>query len=152
MAYITEEARRELLDDIAEAIEHLSLALAALGTAYEQLDERTADRLEDELFGPAQLAYGRARRTHTAFAERHRLPTRTFAPAAPRAPSHGVSGLVGMAVEEVEHADGTLTELQDSMRPVEVGDPELRAGLAEVRELLAVLPERARELLRTLGR
>src|ERR1700741_4006793 len=109
MAYVTEEARRQLLDDIAESIEHLGLALAALGTAYEQLDERTADRLEDELFGPTQLAYGRARRTHTGFAERHGLPTRTFAPAAPRAASHGVAGLVGMAVEEVEHADGTLT-------------------------------------------
>ena len=38
------------------------------------------------------------------------------------------------------------------MRPVEVGDAELRAGLAEVRELLAPLPERAREFLRRWGR
>ena len=45
-----------------------------------------------------------------------------------------------------------LADLQDSMRPVEVGDAELRAGLAEVRALLAPLPDRAREILRTLGR
>jgi hypothetical protein len=38
------------------------------------------------------------------------------------------------------------------MLPVEVGDPELRAGLAEVRELLGGLRARARELVRTLGR
>jgi hypothetical protein len=38
------------------------------------------------------------------------------------------------------------------MMPVEVGDPELRAGLAEVRELLGEVPTRAREFVRTLGR
>jgi hypothetical protein len=38
------------------------------------------------------------------------------------------------------------------MMPVEVGDPELRAGLAEVRELLGAVPGRAREFVRTLGR
>jgi hypothetical protein len=45
-----------------------------------------------------------------------------------------------------------IAELQDSMRPVEVGDAELRAGLADVRARLADLPERGRQLLRTLGR
>jgi hypothetical protein len=38
------------------------------------------------------------------------------------------------------------------MAPVEVGDAELRAGLAEVRELLGEVPPRAREFVRTLGR
>jgi hypothetical protein len=38
------------------------------------------------------------------------------------------------------------------MLPVEVGDPELRAGLADVRELVGNLRSRARELVRTLGR
>ena len=38
------------------------------------------------------------------------------------------------------------------MRPVEVGDAELRAGLAEVRELVADLGLRGREFLRTFGR
>jgi hypothetical protein len=45
-----------------------------------------------------------------------------------------------------------LGELQDSMLPVEVGDVELRTGLAEVRELLGGVRMRARELVRTLGR
>jgi hypothetical protein len=38
------------------------------------------------------------------------------------------------------------------MLPVEVGDPELRAGLAEVRVLLDDLTSRSREFVRTLGR
>jgi hypothetical protein len=38
------------------------------------------------------------------------------------------------------------------MRPVEVGDPELRAGLAAVRELAAPLPERARRFVSLYGR
>jgi len=36
--------------------------------------------------------------------------------------------------------------------PVEVGDAELRAGLADVRERLGELPDRGHNLLRTLGR
>ena len=38
------------------------------------------------------------------------------------------------------------------MLPVEVGDAQVRAGLMEVRELLGGVRERARELVRTLGR
>jgi hypothetical protein len=152
VAYDTNQARRDLLDGIADAIESIGAALAALGGAYEQLDEHTADRLEEELFRPVQVAYGRARRTHAGFASRHGLPERTFEPAATGAPSHGVRGFLDQALEAVEEADIALVELQDSMMPVEVGDPELRAGLAEVRELIAPLPERARELLRRWGR
>ncbi|TMK24264.1 MAG: hypothetical protein E6G62_08820, partial [Actinobacteria bacterium] len=73
MPYTTADARQQLLDAVAEATEALAAALAALGEAYEQLDERNADVLEQELFRPVQLAYGRARRTHAAFAERHGL-------------------------------------------------------------------------------
>ena len=36
--------------------------------------------------------------------------------------------------------------------PVEVGDTELRAGLAEARELVGPLTNRAREIVRVLGR
>src|ERR671917_11552 len=139
MAYATREAREALLETVAEATDEIGAALAALAAAYEQLDERTADRLEEELFRPVQVAYGRARRTHTAFAERYGLPTRTFEPAAPGAPSHGVRGFLDMAVESVAGADDTLAELQDSMLPVEVGDAELRAGLADVREHVSAL-------------
>ncbi len=49
-------------------------------------------------------------------------------------------------------ADETLSTLQDSMLPVEVGDPELRAGLAEVRVGLAEVEGHARDFLRTFGR
>ena len=55
-------------------------------------------------------------------------------------------------VTSASNADIVLAELQDSMMPVEVGDPELRAGLAEVRELLGDVTARAREFTRTLGR
>ena len=152
MAYVTREAREDLLESIAEAIAAIGTALASLGTAYEQLDEQTADRLEEELFRPVQVAYGRAQRTHAGFAERHGLPGRSFEPAAPGRASQDVRSLLDDAVEAVAEADDVLAELQDSMRPVEVGDAELRAGLSEVRELLGALRGRARELVRTLGR
>ena len=152
MAYTTADARQQLLDTLGAAADRLGLALAALSEAYEQLDENTAETLERELFRPVQSAYGRARRTHAQFAERHGLESREFVAAAPGAPSRGVKGLVEVAVGEVEAADGSLATLQDSMLPVEVGDPELRAGLEEVRGLLDHTRSRARELLRTLGR
>jgi hypothetical protein len=152
MAYITAEARQRLLDDFGDTIESIGIALAALGAAYELLDERTADRLEEQLFRPVQTAYGRAQRTYAGFASRYGLLTREFAPATPGRTSQGARSFVEHAVEAVGDADAALAELQDSMMPVEVGDPELRAGLAEVRELAGDLPGRARELLRTLGR
>lgn len=152
MAYITAEARQDLLDTLAEATDEIGLALAALGVAYELLDEHNAERLEEELFRPVQVAYGRARRTHAGFAERYGLPGRSFAPVSPGLASQGADGLLDRAVEAVGEADLILATLQDSMQPVEVGDAELRAGLAEVRELVAGLRGRARELARTLGR
>jgi hypothetical protein len=152
MAYATEEARQELLDAVAEATDQIAVALAALGAAYEQLDEQSADRLEEELFRPVQVAYGRARRTHAGFAERHGHPARAFAPASAGLPSQGVKGFLDRALEGVEDAEGTLVDLQDSMRPVEVGDAELRAGLAEVRALLGELPERLHRFQSTFGR
>jgi hypothetical protein len=152
VAYDTNQARQDLLDGIADAIEAIGTALAALGAAYEQLDEHTADRLEQELFRPVQVAYGRARRAHAGFAERYGLPGRAFTPPEPGHPSQGVRGFLEAAVEAVADADDTLAELQDSMLPVEVGDAELRAGLADVRELVGTLRARARELTRTLGR
>jgi hypothetical protein len=152
MAYGAGEARQQLLDTVAEATDALGVALAALGAAYEQLDEHSADRLEERLFRPVQVAYGRAKRTHAGFAERHGLAGGSFEPASAGAPSHGVKGFLAQALAAVEDADAILVELQDSMRPVEVGDPELRAGLAEVRELVAGVRAQGREFLRTFGR
>jgi hypothetical protein len=152
MAYDTAQARQQLLDDVAVAIDQIGVALAALGAAYEQLDDYNADRLEDELFRPVQTAYGRAKRTHAGFAERHGLPGRAFESAVAGHPSQGVKGFLDGAVRAVEEADATLVQLQDSMRPVEVGDAELRAGLSEVRRLIADVSGRARRFGRTLGR
>jgi hypothetical protein len=150
--YTTSDARQGLLDTVAGAIERLGVALAALGEAYEQLDEQTGERLERELFGPVQVAYGRAQRTCNAFAERHELGARAFAPAPAVAPSTGAHGLIDNAAQAVAEADAKLSELQDSLAPIEVGDAELRDGLRQVRELLALLPHSAHELVRTLGR
>jgi hypothetical protein len=152
MVYASQQARQDLLASVAEAIDEIGRALAALGDAYDQLDERTADLLEEQLFRPLQAASGRAQRTHAAFAARHGLEGRSFDVTGPGAPSRGVREFVEAAADAVSEADDILAELQDSMLPVEVGDAELRAGLAEVRELLGPLPERAEQLLRGFGR
>jgi hypothetical protein len=152
VAYITAEARQQLLDAVAGAVDDIGSALASLGEAYEQLDDYNADKLESELFGPIQLAYGRAKRTYGGFAERYDLAGRAFEPAIAGHPSQGVRGFLDGAAGAAGEADAALSALQDSMMPVEVGDAELRAGLAEVRSLLAGLPGRTREFVRLLGR
>jgi hypothetical protein len=123
-----------------------------LGAAYELLDENTADRLEAELFRGVQTAYGRAQRTHTAFAQRYSLPTRTFTQPSPGLPSQGARTFLERAGEAIDEADNALVELQDSMLPVEVGDRELRTDLAGVRELVEALQGRAAQFVRTFGR
>jgi len=152
MAYRAGDARRQLLSDVAEATDQLALALASLGEAYEELDEQTADRLEEELFRPVQLAYGRLRRTHAEFAERYGLPGRGFEPSSGGLHSADPRVYVDRAVDAIEGADQGLAELQDSMMPVEVGDRELREGLSEVRATIADLPARAHRLMRAQGR
>jgi hypothetical protein len=152
MSYSAADARRQLLDDIADATDQLALAVAALTEAYEELDEQTADRLEEELFRPVQSAYGRLRRTHAEFAERHSLPVQAFTASTGGAHSGDPRVYVDRAVDAIERADQGLAELQDSMMPVEVGDRELREGLSEVRETIADLPARARRLMRAQGR
>jgi hypothetical protein len=152
VAYSAGEARQRLLDDVAIATDQLALSVAALTEAYEELDEQTADALEAQLFRPVQHAYGRLRRTHAEFAERYRLPGRTFEPSSGGAHSADPRVYVERAVEAIERADQILAELQDSMMPVEVGDRELRDGLSETREAIGELPARARRLMRAQGR
>jgi hypothetical protein len=152
MAQTTVEGRQQLLDALAEATEAIGVALASLSAAYEQLDEHYAGELEEGLFRPVQLAYGRARRTHAEFAGRHGLTSRSFEPPSAGLPSTGAKAFIGNAVVAVGRADSTLADLQDSLLPVEVGDEQVRASLAELRELVGGLAERARELLRTIGR
>jgi len=152
MAYTTAEGRQELLDTLAQAADELGFAGACLSEAYEQLDEQSGDRLEEACFRPVQMAYGRAKRTHSEFAGRHGLRVATFEPPETGLASQGAAAFVGRAVEAVGEADRILAELQDSMLPVEAGDEELRAGLKSVREPLGGLPARARQFLRGLGR
>ena len=152
MAFTTLEARGQILDDLAAAVDQIALATALLAEAYEQLDVTTADRLEDELYRPAQRAFGRAKRTHAQFAERSRLSRQPFEPTGLHVRRHSFKEMIERAVATASDADRQIAELQDSMLPIEAGDGELRAGLGEVRELLAVLTSRAPRFLRTLGR
>lgn len=152
MSYVTAQARQGLLEAFGEVVGSIGAALGALGEAYEQLDEASADRLESELFRPAQAAYARASSTHAGFARRHDLDARPFAPEMRGHPSQGVKGFVEAAVAAAREAEAALVALQDSMLPVEVGDEQLRAGMAEVRGLLAELPGRARRFVSLLGR
>ena len=105
MTYLTAEARQQLLDDMALAIEELALALAVLGAAYELLDEQTADRLEEELFRGVQTAFGRAQRTHAAFAARYSLQGRTFEQPSAGLPSQGARAFLERAGEAITEAD-----------------------------------------------
>ena len=152
VTYTSADARGQLLDTIAEATDRLAVALAALSELYERLDESSADTVEETLFRPVQIAYGRAQRTHAGFAERHQLPARAFTAAGAPAPAHGVKGFLDDAVNAISEADTLLSNLQDSMLPVEVGDRELRTELEGIRSLIGGLGTRARELERRLGR
>jgi hypothetical protein len=152
MTYTTSDARQQLLDTLAEAADALGFALACLAEAYDKLDEHNGDRLEEQLFQPVQGAYGRAKATHSEFAARHGLAAAAFEQQEAGVSPRGAAGFIDQAVEAVAEADRELAELQDSMLPVEAGDPQLRSGLAEVRERVRGLPASARELLRTLGR
>ena len=152
MAYTNAQARQQLLDTLAQATDEIGVALANLGEAYDQLDDAAAERLEDQLFRPLQSAYGQAQRVHAEFAGRHGLPTHAFQAAHPPVRQHNARGIIDDAAAAVARADVTLATLQDSLLPVEVGDPPLRAGLERVRVLLGEIGPRTRELTRTLGR
>jgi len=152
MAYTALEGRQKLLDGLAGAIDEIGYALASLGAAYEQLDDATADTLEEELFGPTQKAYGRAKRTYTEFAARHGIEGRAFEAQSAGPASSRARGLIDDAVAGLAGAATALEGVQDEPALLEVGDAELRAGLAEVRALVDQVPLRARELVRRLGR
>jgi hypothetical protein len=152
VAITTAEARQQILDDLAAALDQLGLAVACLSEAFEQLAVDSADRLEADLYRPVQRAYGRGKRTHAQFAERVGLSGDTFEPPSAGASSQGARDLVLRMAAAIADADRRVAELQDSMLPIEAGDAELRAGLGEVRELLEPVPRAAALFLRTLGR
>jgi len=152
MPISTREARERILGDIAAAVDAMAFSLACLSEAFEQLSVGAADRMEGELYRPVQKAFGRGKRTHSQFAERVAMEGREFETPSIGRKTQGAKSFVEQAVVAAQRADAGLSELQDSMAPIEAGDAELRAGLNEVRELLAVVPGNAREFLRTLGR
>ena len=141
MTYVPAEARQELIDSVAEAAricQRRSPPSArptrhSTTTAPTGSRRRSSGRCSCASAGdPDGVGLRRARRT--ARAGDPRGPRR---PAVPRR-----QGLLEDAAESVRLAEAILTELQDSLSPVEVGDAELRAGLADVRERMA--PPRAR--------
>jgi hypothetical protein len=152
VSFTTREARDRIIGDLEAAEEELGQAVASLGEAFELLPEASGDRLENELFRPTQKAYARIKRTRTGFAERVSQDTDEPARRAAGPPSQGAKGFLEEAVRAVSQADLILSELQDSMMPVEGGDAELRASISEVRELVAPVGVASRGFLSTLGR
>lgn len=151
MSYTAQSGRLQILEDVAEAAEELGNALGWLGEAYEHLDDQTAERMEAALFRPLQSAYGQLKRTSGEFAERYGLERREFPTAPPPLPEDP-RRLFERAADSVQSGDETLAGLQDSLLPVEVGDEALRAGLSQVRILIAPLPAASSRLISTLGR
>ena len=152
MAISSGEARQQILDELAEPIERIGFAAGRLGEAYEALSVGAADRLEAELYMPVQKAFGRGKRAYTQYAERHGLSPRSFAPGQLGVPHDGARGWIAEAVEAAAAADHMISGLQDSELAIEFGDPELRAGLSETRELLGRLPAASTTFMRSLGR
>src|SRR3954469_18767464 len=152
MAQTMVEARQQILDDLAAALDQLGLAVACVSEAFEQLAVDAADQLEAALYRPVQRAYGRGKRTHAQFAERVGLSGDTFEPPSAGPSSQGVKELIQRMAAALADADRRIAELQDSMLPIEAGDGELRTGLNEVRELLEKVPRAAALFLRGLGR
>jgi hypothetical protein len=153
MTYTADQAREALMADVGRALEQIAFALSCLGEAYELVDERAADQLEEELFRPVRTAYARARRALSGFGQRHGLEP----PPVSQSDSSGLHSndprvYLQRAIEASEAGQTALGELQDSMLPVEVGDQELRADLTEIRSLLSQVAGRGNALLRTLGR
>ena len=151
MGYTTEEGRTQILDDAAAAVGQLSIAVAALGEAYEHLDEQSGDRMEAIIFRPLQGAFGQLKRALSEFAQRAGLPGRDF-PVAPVLAPEDPRASIEHAADAIQSADEILAELQDSLLPVEVGDQQLRSGLSGTRTAIAQLPEACDGFIRTLGR
>lgn len=153
MAYSTEEGRQELLGVLAQAIGLLGGALEALSSAYDQLDDLAGERLEEGIFSSVQRAYGLSMRTYAGFAGK-RSGEESTGPESPAtaASSRDTRGLITAASDAASRADSALAGLQDKPVLIEIGDAELRAGIASTREALGAVPGQAREFLRTLGR
>jgi hypothetical protein len=148
----TLEAREQIIHDLGAATVQITFAVGCLSAAYELLDEANADRLEGDLFRPVQRALGQAKRANSAFAGRYGLTAPVREAPSPGLASQGVKALVEKAATAAGEASRRIAELQDSMLPIEAGDAELRAALAEIREQVDRVGTPARQFLSTLGR
>jgi hypothetical protein len=151
VSYTTDSGRRQIIDDSVVGANYLGDALAALGEAYELLDDHAAGQMEESVFKPTQAAYGQLKRSLTEFATRYGLPQPVFQPSIVPAPTDPHTTLDRVA-DLVQSADEAVSELQDTLLPVEVGDAELRAGLSRARTLITRVPASAEDLIRILGR
>lgn len=151
MSYTAESGRMQILDDAAAAVGELEVALGQLGEAYDHLDEHTAEAMEDKIFRPLQGAYGLLRRVAGDFAGRYGLTARDSEPPPLPAPQDPRVAFEQTA-DSIDNADRILSDLQDSLLPVEVGDRELRTGLSEVRTQLTPLPGACDAMIRGFGR
>jgi hypothetical protein len=152
VTYTNLEGREGLLEALAESAEQVGAALEFVGAAHERVDDQAAERLEEQLFGSLQRGYAAARRAYSGFASRHGLTARSFAQSAVPPASLKGPELIEKAAAEAEGADEMLSGLQDDQALIEVGDVELRSGVADVRQAIAPVPDRARQILRMLGR
>jgi hypothetical protein len=125
MSYTTAEGREQILRELDQASAQIELALGYLSDAYELVDVNLADRLEEQLFGPVQASLARARRTHSEFARRVGMQADSAKAPLGGAQPHGARALIEAAADAIDQSDHWISELQDSMLPVDVGDPEL---------------------------
>src|SRR3954468_12680969 len=151
MAQTMVEARQQILDDLAGALDQLGLAVASLSEAFEQLAVDPADKLEADLYRPVQKAYGRGKRTHAQFAERVGLQGDTFEPPSAGPSSQGVKELVQRMAAALADADRRVAEFQATIRLMGGGAGGRRGGWGGVRELLEPVPRAAAMFLRSLG-
>ena len=127
------------------------MRVAALGEAYEQLDEQSGDRMEAVLFRPLQTAYGQLKRTHAEFAARSGLPGRDFpAPAqgAPEDPRARSSAPPTRSRPPMTHLRSCRTRCCRSRSATRSCAPACPARARTI----APLPAACDDFVRTLGR
>ena len=153
MTYDTGEARRALVEELLGAAGDIATAIAYAIAAYDQLDDTSGGRLEEQVFAPLQKALGTLRRAAGGFAARHGDPaTSPGSPPAEPHPSQGVAALLESCAAAVRAADEHLGSLQDSLVLIDLGDADLRAGVSDTRRRLGEVPAALRAFVRTLGR